>query len=111
MVKQYCDLCGDLTDKLYKKNLLVSFKGDYQNRKHFEICDSCKSKLKKLLCQAEVNFVESSETVIKNGIDYGEFRQVGSYEQGGKQCPKCGYCNNAYTFNGECQSCGYGKKQ
>ena len=111
MVKQYCDLCGNLTQKLYKENLLVSFKGDYQNRKPFEMCESCKDKLRNLLCQAEVNFVENSETAIQNGIDYGEFKMVGTHEQGGMMCPKCGHCNNAYTFDGVCQSCGYGKKQ
>lgn len=107
MTKQYCDLCGKLTQKLYKENLLVSFGANYQNRKPFEMCECCKGKLQKQLCQTEVDFVESSEVIALTGIDYGEFRQVGSYEQGGKQCPKCGYCNNSYTFDGVCQSCGY----
>lgn len=37
-------------------------------------------------------------------------RLVGSAEQGGLQCPACGYLNNAYTFNEEtnyeCEKCG-----
>lgn len=40
-------------------------------------------------------------------IDYGDFRKVGTCEQGGMICPKCGYDNNLYTFNGICQGCGY----
>lgn len=39
--------------------------------------------------------------------DYG-FKLVGSFEQGGYQCPKCSYLNNAYLFSGKCESCGYG---
>lgn len=109
MIKQYCDLCGNLTEKLYKENLLISFDGYYQNRKVFEICEYCKRKLQKCMCQTEVDFVEASETIIQNGIDYGEFKQIGTYEQGGVMCPKCGYSNNSYTFEGICQKCGYTK--
>lgn len=63
------------------------------------------------MCQTEVDFVEASETIIQNGIDYGEFKQIGTYEQGGVMCPKCGYSNNSYTFEGICQKCGYTKNE
>ena len=109
MIKQYCDLCGNLIEKLYKENLLVSFGEYYQNRKPFEICECCKEELRRRLNQAEVEFIENSETIIQNGIDYGEFRQVGTCEQGGMMCPKCGHSNNSYAFKGVCQSCGYTK--
>ena len=109
MIKQYCDLCGDLTEKLYKENLTVSLGDYYRNRKPFEICECCKEELRKRLDQAEVEFVENSKLIIQNGINYGEFIQVGTCEQGGMMCPRCGYSNNSYTFKGVCQKCGYTK--
>lgn len=111
MIMKYCDLCGSNVQILHKENLLISFRGNYENRRDFQICDYCKDKLENAKRQAEVDFIEKSETFIKNGIDYGEFRQVGTCEQGGIMCPKCGYSNNSYTFDGKCQQCGYGKER
>lgn len=36
------------------------------------------------------------------------FKRVGPMDHGGYLCPKCGYSNDAYTFEGACTSCGYG---
>lgn len=35
------------------------------------------------------------------------FKLVGTFEQGGYLCPKCKGVNNAYTFSGTCDYCGY----
>ena len=43
-------------------------------------------------------------------INYGSFKLSGTFEQGGYICPKCGYCNNAYSFEHICQKCGYTTK-
>jgi len=43
--------------------------------------------------------------------DYGDFIMVGTAEQGGYKCPKCGHVNNAYVDGKTCPKCGYGKKK
>lgn len=42
-------------------------------------------------------------------MDYGDFVMVGTAEQGGYKCPKCGHVNNMYVDGKTCPSCGYGK--
>lgn len=44
-------------------------------------------------------------------MDYGDFVMVGTAEQGGYKCPKCGHVNNAYVDGKTCPNCGYGKKK
>lgn len=114
MVKHFCDICGRETNRIKSKSFLVSFNGFYNNNRDLDICDSCEEKLEDCKKQTEVNFMKNSywwkqNSDVNGEIDYGEFRQVGTCEQGGMMCPKCGHSNNSYTFNGTCQSCGYTK--
>lgn len=111
MVRKYCDLCGCETRNLQSENLLISFNGNYENRKTFDICDCCKDILNEKKRRTEVDFVEQSKIVAENGINYGEFKQVGNCEQGGVVCPKCGRSNNMYFFKGICEHCGYRKER
>lgn len=112
MVKTYCDICGK-ERRVESKNLIVSFgRGRYENKKPFDICERCWEELSNAKRQAELDFVKKSEWwkthVNEDGdIDYGSFKMVGTAEQGGEMCPRCGHVNNAYIFQGTCQNCGY----
>ena len=69
----------------------------------------------KLQNDTEINFIKNSKWWKENSnssgeINYGAFKLIGTFEQGGYICPKCGYCNNAYIFEDECQECGYTTK-
>ena len=108
MVKTYCDICGNETD--VKKQLITI--NSALNTRTLDVCQGCTSKLEWARIQAEIDFFESSkywqERKNDNGdYNYGKFVQVGTCEQGGMRCPKCGHSNNSYTFTGTCESCGY----
>lgn len=110
MTRQYCDICGEET-RTEPKDIIVSFSGNYTNKKTFDICGYCKEKLEDVKRQAELDFVKKSVFGKKffDGVftDFGPFRMVGTAEQGGEKCPHCGHVNNSYTFKGICQKCGY----
>lgn len=117
MKKYYCDICGREATNVKVIKLCVSTNGFFKNQKKFEICNDCEERLTELQNNTEVNFVKeskwwkgNSDESNKNEINYGSFELSGTFEQGGYVCPKCGYCNNAYSFNGICKECGYGYK-
>lgn len=62
--------------------------------------------LKRMGAETEFRMEDDSQT-----MDYGEFVMVGTAEQGGYKCPKCGHVNNAYVDGKTCPKCGYGKKR
>lgn len=114
LTKHFCDICGRETKQVKQKSILISFDYVYKNERNFDVCEFCEEKLENMKRQTEVDFIKNSHWWEQNSdtngeINYGEFRQVGTCEQGGMMCPKCGHSNNSYTFNGTCQKCGYTK--
>lgn len=114
MVKHFCDICGRETNNTTSKSVLISFNGHYKNSRSVDVCGYCEERLEDARNQAEVDFMKQSDWWKQNSnsngeVNYGDFRQVGTCEQGGMMCPKCGHSNNSYTFDGTCQSCGYTK--
>lgn len=117
MTKIFCDICGKDNQNIISETVLISFNGHYKNTRTIDMCEFCKEKLELVRNEAEVAFMEQSVWWKQNTNDNGDlnygteplytFRQVGSYEQGGVMCPKCGYSNNSYTFDGTCSKCGY----
>lgn len=112
MIKCYCDICGKESNHIKEVRLCISVNGYYKNQKTFELCDCCEEKLEELKNKTEVDFVKKSRwwennSDESNEINYGSFEMVGSFDQGGYMCLKCGYSNNGYTFDGKCQKCGY----
>lgn len=115
MTKQYCDICGKEVMHTNVRRLCISANSYWKNQKDFDICDDCEEKLVKLQNDTEINFVKKSKWWEENSnetgeINYGSFKLSGTFEQGGYICPKCGYCNNAYSFEHICQKCGYTTK-
>lgn len=112
MTKCFCDICGREVNNLKRIKICVSANGFFKNQKDFEVCDGCEERLIESRNNAEINFLKESKWWKENSNDekYGSFKLSGTFEQGGYVCPKCGYSNNAYTFNGICEECGYGKK-
>lgn len=109
MRKCYCDICGKETYHVSKIKLCISGDGFFQNKKTFELCDCCKQQLIELKTKSEIDFVKASKWWEEK--NHGSFYLSGTFEQGGYVCPRCGHCNNAYTFEGVCDECGYGAKR
>lgn len=114
MTKHFCDICGREVDTVKSKPFLISFGGFYKNDRIFDICIQCETVFENTKNRAEVDFMKHSYWWEQNSngdgeIDYGTFKQVGTCEQGGIMCPKCGHSNNSYIFDGTCQKCGYKK--
>ena len=112
MKREYCDLCGRESNTTCIKIRIAQ-----SAERIFDCCQTCENELGRRITQAQIDFAHSTkwwkDNQKENGdIDYGSFHMVGTAEQGGYVCPKCGYCNNAYTFtfSKKCEKCGYEKQ-
>ncbi len=104
MTRTFCDICGAETGNLKKRTLLLAYSGG--RSKDLDVCEMCSSKLDSEKRKAEVDFLRQS-VWWKENCKHMRFESVGTAEQGGFLCPNCGHVNNAYTFKGKCDSCGY----
>lgn len=104
MTRTFCDICGTETSYLKKRTLLLTYSGG--KSKDLDVCESCSAKLDSERRKAEVDFLRQS-VWWKENCKRLKFESVGTAEQGGILCPNCGHVNNAYTFKGKCESCGY----
>jgi hypothetical protein len=108
-----CDFCGKEVAGLYKRNIVVDVYNGIERKRDIEICDSCLRRYSNAVNSAVENFIRSTDYFKThcnskgNFIDVGKFRMVGTHEQGGYKCPRCGTVNNAYVFDGACEDCGY----
>lgn len=112
--KEYCDICGN-ERQIFPKSMLVAFHGTIKHERSIDICEYCSNEFEERMRHTQIEFILKSnwwkENATHNGdIDYGDFHMVGTSEQGGYSCPRCGHCNNAYTFENKCQACGYEKE-
>lgn len=98
ITKMYCDMCEkEITDKRNIKPFKIELFPERCSLKFEDICKQC-------LRDKIVPFIQTFQSTAKL-----DFALKGSCEQGGEQCPVCGHINNAYTYKGKCEYCGFEK--
>lgn len=105
-----CDACGDIVNSLKDTEVCVRKNGETQT---VGLCAACLERLEKARLQADLDFIKGTHIRpprrMKKQVNHG-FVLVGTCEQGGYRCPKCGYVNNAYADGYWCPCCGFGDK-
>lgn len=107
-MKKECDLCGRESSTSCIK---IHTAGVGSEKRIFNVCKLCKKELGKRTIQEQNYLIDNIKYLQGNQEEintyYGPFRLAGTVEVGGYVCPKCGFCNNAYTFKHKCRHCGY----